>query len=531
MGIEQLEDGARLQLLIDGVIDYAIYILDLDGKIVSWNSGAQRLKGYKPEEIIGKNFASFFTDADRAAGLPQTALATARKEGRFESEGWRIRKDGTRFWALAVLDAIRDDAGEVIGFAKITRDMTERMQAQQAMQEVQQRLAVSQRMESIGLLSGGIAHDFNNLLMIIMGNLEQAERALGTLGEASTANLQRSIGNAKRGAQRAAALTQRLLAFSRRQPLDPRPLDVNKFIGQMVDFLQRTLGESIEVEAIGAAGLWQIEADPAQLEAALVNLAINARDAMPNGGKLTIEAVNSYLDSEYGRRHSDIVPGQYVQICMTDSGIGMSEEVLNRAFEPFFTTKEIGQGTGLGLSQVYGFVKQSQGHVKIYSEPGLGTTVKIYLPRLAREGAADDADHEELGDVGEGEPGETIVVVEDNDEVRSYVVQTLRGLHYRVVGASSGDMALPWIERRDFRIDLLLTDVVMKGMNGRELANRARELRPALKILFMTGYSRNAIVHHGRVDRDVELLQKPVTQTELATRVRDMLDRAPAGQS
>jgi PAS domain S-box-containing protein len=294
MRINELEDSKRLQLLIDGVIDYAIYTIDLDGNIVSWNSGAERLKGYSADEIIGRPFRNFFTPEDQEQGLPEKALATAAKEGRFENEGWRVRKDSSRFWALAVLDAIRDETGEVIGFAKVTRDITERMEVQRQLQEAQERLAVSQRMDAVGQLSGGIAHDFNNLLMIVLGNLETAEQSAKTLSGAALPRLQRALGNAVRGAQRAAALTQRLLAFSRRQPLDPKPLDVNRFIGNIVEFIQRTLGEGVEVEGVGAAGLWPVEVDHAQLETAIVNLAINARDAMPRGGKLTIEALNAF---------------------------------------------------------------------------------------------------------------------------------------------------------------------------------------------------------------------------------------------
>jgi PAS domain S-box-containing protein len=299
MRIEDLEDSQRLQLLIEGVIDYAIYILDLDGHIVSWNSGAARLKGYTADEIVGQRFHRFFTDEDRKSGFPDRALIEARTHGRFESEGWRVRKDGSKFWALAVMDAIRDRDGAIIGFAKITRDMTQRREAQVALETARDQLAASQRLEAIGQLSGGIAHDFNNLLMIIQGNLETVDRALKNPTGFNPANVQRSVANAMRGAQRATTLTHRLLAFSRRQALDPKPLDVNRFITHMVEFLQRTLGETVEVEAVGAAGLWEIEVDLPQLEAAMINLAINARDAMPDGGKLTIEALNTYLDQDY----------------------------------------------------------------------------------------------------------------------------------------------------------------------------------------------------------------------------------------
>ena len=517
-----VESEGRFRRLVDAVVDYAIFQLDRDGIVRTWNSGAERIKGYSADEIIGKHFSVFYSDEDRAAGAPARALETAAHEGRFEAEGWRIRKDGSRFWALVVIDPIRDEHGELIGFAKVTRDMTERMEVQRQLREVQQKLATSQKMEAVGQLSGGIAHDFNNLLMIVLGNLETAQRQVKSVAEPHP-NLQRAIAGAMRGAQRAAALTSRLLAFSRRQPLDPKPLDVNKFLAGAADFLQRSLGETIDVEEVGAAGVWQIEADPNQLESALVNLAINARDAMPGGGKVTIEATNIYADEHYCRANPELAPGQYVLICVSDTGSGMPPDVLSRAFEPFFTTKELGQGTGLGLSQVYGFVKQSGGHVKIYSEVDQGTTVKIYLPRYTRQ--LEDEVEDETDVLGTGEDGEVILVVEDDHDLRAYLTEVLRGLGYTVLAASSGTAALPILEQTSNRIDLLLTDVVMPGLNGRELGRRAVQMRPNLRVLYMTGYSRNAVVHHGRLEEGVELLQKPITQNLLATRVRDVLDQ------
>jgi PAS domain S-box-containing protein len=519
--INELDDAHKLQLLIDSVIDYAIYMIDLEGRVASWNSGAERLKGYKADEIIGRSFAGFFTPEDRERGLPNHALEVAAKTGRFEIEGWRVRRDGSRFWALAILDAIRDEDGELVGFAKVTRDITERMEAQRNLQQAQEQLALGQRMEAIGQLSGGIAHDFNNLLMIVIGNIERAQRVAGAMSGPTATNLQRLLGSAIRGAQRAATLTHRLLAFARRQPLTPKRLDLNKFVAGIGEFLQRSLGETIDIEVSGAAGLWPVEADVAQLESALVNLAINARDAMPNGGKLTIEALNTVLDYDYCQKNPEVAPGQYVLIAVTDTGIGMPEDVLTRAFEPFFTTKDIGHGTGLGLSQVYGFVKQSGGHVKIYSEVGQGTTVKIYLTRLLGEHDTGDAEEDESRAPGNREH---ILVVEDDQEVRTYLIEVLREWNYRVLSAANTPDAIRLLERRDLTIDLLLTDVVLPGSTGRDLAERAKVLRPGLKILFMSGYSRNAVVHHGRVDKDVELLQKPISQTELARRLRDALD-------
>jgi nitrogen-specific signal transduction histidine kinase len=403
----------------------------------------------------------------------------------------------------------------------VTRDITEQMETQRILRETQEQLALSQRMDAVGQLSGGIAHDFNNLLMIIMGNLERLRRqAQGPGG--SAADLERSIANALRGAQRAAALTQRLLAFSRRQPLNPTLLDLNRYLAGVSDFLQRSLGETIEIEVVGAPRLWPIEVDVPQLETSLVNLAVNARDAMPNGGKLTVEASNQTLDRDYRRTNPEVAPGQYALICVSDTGQGMTPDVLCRAFEPFYTTKEIGQGTGLGLSQVYGFVKQSGGHVKIYSETGHGTTVKLYFPRA--HGRADDVEDDCCALHGSID-GETILLVEDDNDLRSHLSDTLRELNYRVLGAPDAKSALGILERTSTRIDLMLTDVIMPAMNGRELSNRARELRPGLKVLFMSGYSRNAVVHHGRVDGDVQLIQKPVSSQDLAARIRDMLDR------
>jgi CheY-like chemotaxis protein len=326
-----------------------------------------------------------------------------------------------------------------------------------------------------------------------------------------------------RGAQRASSLTSRLLAFSRRQALDPKTISVNTFLNNVVDFLYRTLGEQIEIQTVGAAGLWPIEIDVNQLEAAVVNLAINARDAMPDGGKLTIEASNVFVDDEYHRLNPEIVPGQYVVISVTDTGTGMTPDVLGQAFEPFYTTKELGRGTGLGLSQVYGFVKQSGGHVKLYSEVGHGTSVKMYFPRHGGKNAQEE--HEDHGTGIESGDAETILVVEDDPDLRAYIAEILRSLDYRVMVASDSADALDRLLKKESRIDLLLTDIVMPGLNGRQLADKARERLPDLKVLYMTGYSRNAVVHQGRLDQGVDLLQKPISQAELAHRVRVVLDR------
>ena len=438
-----LESERQFRHLVQSVVDYAIFRLDKDGVVATWNSGAERIKGYSSDEIIGRHFSVFYTEEDRVEGIPARALATAASKGQFEAEGWRVRKGGSRFWASVIIDPIRDDNGEIVGFAKVTRDVTERMEAQRILRETQEQLALSQRMEAVGQLSGGIAHDFNNLLMIIMGNLDRVRHETQALGP-SAANVQRSIANAMRGAQRGAALTQRLLAFSRRQPLNPKVLDLNKYLSGLADFLQRALGETIEIEVIGAPRLWPIEVDIPQLETSLVNVAVNARDAMPNGGKLTVEASNQMLDRDYRRANPEVAPGQYALISISDTGHGMTSDTLARAFEPFFTTKEVGQGTGLGLSQVYGFVKQSGGHVKIYSEVGQGTTVKLYFPRA--RGRTDEVE-DDSGVSRTSTDSEVILVVEDDSDLRWYLIEALRDLDYRTIGAPDANAALAILER------------------------------------------------------------------------------------
>jgi len=377
-------------------------------------------------------------------------------------------------------------------------------------------LRQSQKLEAVGQLTGGVAHDFNNLLTIILGNLEGLKRQLAD----ADPKVLRRLDNATHGAERAATLTKRLLAFARQQPLNPVPVDVNRLMNGLADFLRRGVGEHIALEVVGSGGLWLVEIDAAELESALLNLAVNARDAMPDGGKITIEAGNAYLDEAYCREHPDLRAGQYVMVSVTDSGTGMSREVAERAFEPFYTTKPSGQGTGLGLSQVYGFVRQSGGHVKIYSEPGEGTSVKLYLPRFY-------GDAPELApvppEVLRSDRGERVLVVEDDADVRAYVAETLSGLGYRVLEAGNGERALALLGEQT-GVDLLLTDVIMPGMNGRQLADEARRRRAGLKVLFMTGYSRNAIVHHGRLDPDVDLIQKPLSTEQIAQAVRRVLD-------
>ncbi|NYJ10873.1 PAS domain S-box-containing protein [Rhizobium leguminosarum] len=422
-------------------------------------------------------------------------------------------------------------------FEAAQRELEERRRAEEALKELNahledlviqktdeltrnaEALRQAQKMEAVGQLTGGVAHDFNNLLQIIVGNLDTLLRTL----PAEATRLRRAASQAMGGAERAAALTQRLLAFARRQPLDPKPVDANSLIRGVSDLLHRTLGEIYEVEIVLAGGLWKTEADPNALESALLNLAINARDAMSDGGKLTIETFNAHLDEAYSANHVEVVPGQYVAISVSDTGSGMDAETVARAFEPFFTTKDQGKGTGLGLSQVYGFAKQSKGHVKIYSELGQGTTVKIYLPRLL----SGHVDEEAIAPLPlpEAAVGEIILVVEDDPDVLTYSVESLKELGYRVLEAKDGPTALQ-VLAFNLPVDLIFTDVVLPGgMSGADVVARARELQPSIRALFTTGYSRNAIVHQGRLDKGVHLLQKPFALADLALRIRNVLDR------
>jgi PAS domain S-box-containing protein len=723
----QVISGSEWRQIVNSATDTAIISTDPQGRVTSWNEGARRIFGWTEAEMTGESLERIFTEEDRARSLIALEMRDAAHHGRGGGEeGWRLRKDGSRFWASGELTPIRSGHGEIVGFVKILRDRTAQRQAEEAIREerwaleilnragsalasetdvhrlvqivtdagveltgaefgaffynvldgagerytlytlsgapmeafskfpmprntdvfaptfngegivrsdditkdprygrnaprngmpeghlpVRSYLAVpvisrtgevtgglffghaqpgvfterserllvglageaavaidnsrlseqsqreinerkraeealrqlnatleqqvaerteqlrqneealrqSQKMEAVGQLTGGVAHDFNNLLQIIIGNLETLQRNL----PAGSGRLQRAATHAMNGARRAASLTQRLLAFSRRQPLDPKATNVNILVSGMSELLHRTLGETVSVETVRGAGLWQVEVDPHELEAAILNLAVNARDAMPEGGRLTIETANTHIDEAYAATHAEVLPGQYAVISVSDTGSGMDAKTMAQAFEPFFTTKPVGKGTGLGLSQVYGFVKQSGGHVKLYSEVGQGTTVKIYLPRLV-DGDMDKG-IEDNAPLPEGQTEETILVVEDDDDVRTYSVEILRELGYRVLEAHDGPSALRLLERQPL-VHLLFTDVVLPGgMTGAQIAAQARELRPDIKVLFTTGYARNAIIHHGRLDKGVHLITKPFSYADLAAKVRDVLD-------
>jgi PAS domain S-box-containing protein len=704
-----LIEAVQWRQIVNGAMDTAIISTDSQGRVSSWNTGAESILGWQEAEMLGRSLEVIFPEEDGAHRQLQIEMQDAVRLGRGGGEeGWRVKKNGTRFWAVGELSPIKEN-GELLGFLKILRDRTEQRRGEEQVAEERQALEIvnrtistlavevdrqrllqivadaavelsgasfgaflqngiadghgaltpyalsgatseaaaaiaqlrknpiftatfdarflvrsddttqderfrqkgdgedapsagpglrsylavpvwrhgkvlgslilghpnpavfsdrteqrlvglaaeaavafdnamlahelkifnatleqqvverteqlrineaalrqAQKMEAVGQLTGGVAHDFNNLLQVILGNLDILRRM-----QPHDPRLTRAADSAIASAKRAAALTQRLLAFSRRQPLDPKPVDSNALVSGMSDLLRRTLGETIELQTIRGAGLWLIEVDSNELEAAILNLAVNARDAMPEGGRLTIETANVELDQAYAAAHAEVIPGQYVCLSITDTGTGMSESTLQQAFEPFFTTKPVGQGTGLGLSQVYGFVKQSGGHVKIISELGHGTTVKICLSRFER--AEIPAPTTAPAKLPEGNHGETILVTEDDDDVRAYAVNVLQDLGYRVLESHDGPFALRLLERHE--VHLLFTDVVLRGkMSGAQLAAQAKALHPELKVLFTTGYARDAIVHHGRLDPGVELLTKPYSAEELSTRLRDMLD-------
>jgi PAS domain S-box-containing protein len=514
-----LENEQRFRLLVQGVTDYAIFMLDPEGVITNWNTGAQRIKGYTADEIVGRHFSTFYTPEDIDAQVPSRALETARREGRFHAEGWRLRKDGTRFWASVVIDAIRDDDGELIGFAKVTRDLTEWREVQLELERSQHALFQAQKMEAVGQLTGGLAHDFNNLLTGITGSLELMRTRLG---QGRLRDAERYINAALEAAGRAASLTHRLLAFSRQQTLEPKAVDANRLVAGMEDLIRRTMGPSIVLETGLSAGLWPCFCDPNQLENAILNLCINARDAMPEGGRLTLQTANASIDDKTAQQRQ-MPAGEYAAVCVSDTGVGMSPKVLARVFEPFFTTKPAGKGTGLGLSMIYGFAKQSNGEVRIHSEPGQGTTVKVFLPRHFGR-AAEAADLTEKINAPKAEDGETVLIIDDEPTVRMLVGDTLSELGYQAIEAGDAASGLRVLES-DARIDLLVTDVGLQGdMDGKQLADLARQSRPKLKVLFITGYADNAAISSGRLDPGVHVMTKPFAIEKLAVRIKSIID-------
>lgn len=643
-----LDVEQHLRLFIEGVRDYAVITMDIEGNVRSWNDGARAIKGYEANEILGRNFRVFYTAEEVAAGKPDACLREAAAKGRAKDQGMRVRKDGTRFLAEVVITPIVDKLGKHVGFGKITRDVTDRPATEDSLRLSEARLQAlvdtvldtlvdgliiidrrgqmqlynraceslfgyspdevigknvkmlmppelsrehdqyllnyqntrirkiigisrevtgqrkdgstfpmhlavgeathlgepiyvgvirdltarnrteaelrqSQKMEIVGQLTGGLAHDFNNILMVIRANTEalQEDPGLGPRALERTKQIERS-------AQRAADLTRQLLAFSRRQPLQPRPTNLNDVVGATSRLMKRTLGEEIEIETVLGTDLWITNVDRTQIESALVNLCVNARDAMPKGGRLLIETRNVVLEDDYVALNPDAVAGDYVMMAVTDTGMGILTEHIDKIFEPFFTTKEVGQGTGLGLSMVYGFIKQSNGHIKVYSEVGRGTSMKVYLRRASETPFEDAVESAAPIPLGAGR----ILVVEDDAQVRASVVEQARNLGYVVDEAASGAAGLAAFETAGGRYNLLLTDVVMPGpLSGKALADEISRRWPGTPVVFMSGYTENAIVHHGRLDPGVRLLAKPFGKRDLAEMIHQTLAEAKAAKT
>lgn len=494
------ESEQRFRLLVQGVTDYAIYMLSPEGTVTNWNSGAERIKGYTQDEIVGSHFSRFYTAEDHNAGVPKQALSTAAETGRFEAEGWRVRKDGTRFWAHVIIDAIHDDEGKLVGFAKITRDLTEKKRIADALEAANAALYQAQKMESIGQLTGGVAHDFNNLLSVLSSGLEVLAMQRGEGSDT------RTIESMRRAVDRGARLTQQLLAFARQQPLQAETRNLNRIVTGFESVLRRAVNAGIEFEVDLDRNAHSAVIDSARLESALLNLVVNARDAMPEGGRIVIATRNVTLGHHEG---GSLPAGDYVRISVSDTGTGMPPDVVRRAFEPFFTTKEVGKGTGLGLSQVYGFIKQSDGDVVIESKQGEGTTISIYLPAVVSEAHEDKRAHVER-----------VLIVEDEPDLMDVAASLFTSMGYDVVTASSGREAIDMMEQLD--VDILFTDVVMpNGMDGLELASYTRTHYPGTKIMLASGYPLPALKQrHGQDLNEFAFVNKPYRLSDLARTLR-----------
>jgi PAS domain S-box-containing protein len=477
----------QFRMLVKGVTDYALYMLDQDGNVASWNSGARRIKGYEESEIVGQHFSRFYTEAERLACEPEQNLAIARAKGSVEREGWRVRKDGTQFWAHVVIDAIRDDQGNLVGFAKVTRDITERREAQLQLDRARNALFQSQKMEAIGQLTGGVAHDFNNLLMAILGSLEIVSQRLP-----HDPRITPFLDNAVRGAQRGAALTQRMLAFARRQELETGPVDVGETVASMSGIFDRVLGPGVLVTSRMPPTLPPALTDRAQLESALLNLAVNARDAMPAGGSIVISAEETVVKKGEGT----LKPGRYVVLAIKDEGEGMDEETLARATEPFFTTKGVGKGTGLGLSMVHGLAEQTGGRFVLTSKPQEGTTAELWLPVAADEVAPAPATDENSKPAFQPR---RVLVVDDDALVLLNTATMTEDLGHQVMEATSAKEALAKL--RSHPVDLVITDYAMPQMNGGQLASAITAEWPDIKVIVATGYSEMPEELRGKFER------------------------------
>ncbi|HEY1506691.1 MAG TPA: PAS domain S-box protein [Stellaceae bacterium] len=504
-----LESERQFRLLVEGLTDYAIIMLDRNGYISKWNAGAQRIKGYTADEIIGKHFSVFYTQEDRASGVPEQALAAACEEGRYEVESWRVRQNGERFRASVVMDAIRDNGGEIVGFAKITRDITERHEAQLALQRAQEQLAQSQKIEALGQLTGGIAHDFNNMLMVVSGHAQSLKMRLKNSRDV------RAIEAIELAARRGERLTRQLLAFSRRQALNPSVIRLDDRLDAFRDVLESSARGNIGLVVDVASDIWPVAVDVPELELALVNIVVNARDAMPDGGSIDISAANVLL---MGGETAEELTGDFVALKIADNGSGIPHEILSRVFEPFFTTKQVDKGTGLGLSQVYGFTRQSGGTTSIASIVGSGTTVTIYLPRSLASSdrvIAEPGTNEEAATAG----SEAILLVEDNAEVKAVAGMLLQQLGYRVDAVDNAAAALDLLAEGK-NVDLVFSDVVMPGeMDGLALARRIRTDYPHIPVLLTTGYAKAASQAKG-----FPILRKPYRLTNLSRAIRDAIE-------
>ncbi|WHU04312.1 PAS domain-containing sensor histidine kinase [Sphingomonas sp. NIBR02145] len=497
------ESALQLKMLVKGVRDYAIYMLDRDGRITSWNAGAQAIKGYAEEEVLGKHFSLFYTAEDRAGSTPERALQAALEEGKFEAEAQRVRKDGSLFWAHVVIDPIYNDAGEHVGFAKITRDVSERKQAEHELRQTQEALLQSQKLQALGELAGGIAHDFNNLMTVMRGSADFLLRQPDMDVEKRNRYLSVMLDTA----ERATGLTSQLLAFARRQPLEPEVIDLSVRLDAMGEMLGRTLGSLYELELNLAPALWPVEIDPNGLEAALLNAVVNARDAMPHGGKITLSTAND--------KRSE---GDGVLLSIRDTGEGIPPETLKRVFEPFFTTKPIGKGTGLGLSQIHGYALQSGGSARIESEVGKGTLVELWLPRTNKHPL-----REAVSQLHAMIPaGLRVLVVEDSEHVRYFARQLLDDLGCKVIEASNGSEALELLKEHD--VDLVFSDIVMPGMSGLELATQIRDTYTDIPVLLASGYSSKQFIP--RDEREFPILRKPYNLATLAAGINQLVNAA-----
>ncbi|HZB37471.1 MAG TPA: PAS domain S-box protein [Beijerinckiaceae bacterium] len=506
------ESERQLRLLVRGVTDYALYMLDLNGIVTNWNAGGERMKGYSADEIVGQHFSRFYTEPERSAGMPARALHIAAQEGRYEAEGWRVRKDGSLFWANVVIDAIRDETGGLVGYAKITRDITERREAQLRLQEAQAQRAHTQKMEALGQLTGGVAHDFNNLLMIVSGHIETIKKVAGEDSKG-----RRAAEAIEAAARRGESLTRQLLSFSRRQMLNPTVFSIGERIAAVRPMIGSSIGASVRLVDMIPPELWPVKADVSEFELALINLALNARDAMPEGGMITITAENVTLK---GGETQPSLEGDFIALTVADSGSGIAPDILPKVFDPFFTTKQGAKGTGLGLSQVHGFVHQSGGTVALNSELGRGTSVTLYLPR-AREAA----EHAPVEAAAEFAGSGTILLVEDNPEVAEATAELVQQLGYGIEGAGDAAAALEAVERESF--DLVISDIVMAGaMDGLGLARAIRQRRPDLPVLLVTGYS-NALA---LAASEFTVLRKPFALADLGRAVAKIIaeTREPA---